>query len=87
MGNLVKSSEKHGIENTLVESVFKDEDILALGEQYQPSVNEIRYGVIGKASDGAILFVVFTIRRGKIRPISSRMANQKEKDVYGKKIR
>jgi len=32
-----------------------------------------------------MLFVVFTIRADKVRVISGRMANKKEKEVYQKK--
>ena len=86
-GNSSKSSEKHGVDNAIVESVFDDNNLLALGEQYQPANSEARYGLIGRALDGDILFVCFTIREGKIRPISSRFANQKERGLYDKEIR
>ncbi len=67
--------------------LFNDSNFLALGEQYQPSAPEARYGILGKATKGHILFVCFTIRQGKIRPISSRIANQRERGFYEKKIR
>jgi uncharacterized DUF497 family protein len=86
-GNSYKSLEKHGIENDLVESSFNDLNLLALGEQYQPPAPEARYGILGKAINGDILFVCFTIRQGKIRPISSRISNQRERGFYEKKIR
>ena len=85
-GNSTKSLEKHGIDNDLVESIFYDPNLLALGEQFQPTVNEARYGILGKAADKEVLFVCFTIREGKIRPISSRVANQKERGLYGKEV-
>lgn len=86
-GNSSKSLVKHGIECDLVESVFRDPSLLVLGEQIQPYVSEARYGIIGKAHDGSILFICFTIRKKKIRPISSRVVNQKERGLYGKEIR
>ncbi len=86
-GNSSKSLEKHGVENELVESIFHDSNLLALGEQFQPPVNEPRYGIIGKAVNGDVLFVCFTIRDGKIRPISSRVAKNKERGFYEKEIR
>lgn len=85
-GNSSKSAEKHGVDNDLVESMFNDSNLLALCEQFQPHVNEARYGIVGKAIDEEILFVCFTIREGKIRPISSRIANQKERGLYDKEI-
>jgi uncharacterized DUF497 family protein len=85
-GNSSKSLEKHGVDNDLVESIFSDSNLLALGEQFQPPVSEARYGVLGRAIKGELLFVCFTIREGRIRPISSRIANQKERGLYGKEI-
>jgi uncharacterized DUF497 family protein len=85
-GNLLKSAQKHGVDCVIVESCFRDADLLALGEQYQPEVFEPRYGMIGKAETGQILFVCFTIRENRIRPISSRFVNQREKELYEKAI-
>jgi uncharacterized protein len=85
-GNSSKIFDKHGIEIGLVESIFYDPFLLALGEQIQPAVNESRYGLIGQASNSEVLFVCFTIREWKIRPISSRLANNKERGLYGQKI-
>lgn len=86
-GNSSKSLEKHGIDNDFVESTFNDSNLMALGEQFQPIVNEARYGILGRALNGEVLFVCFTIREGRIRPISSRIANQKERGLYDKEIR
>ncbi len=85
-GNSIKSIQKHGVENEMVESIFMDKKLLALGEQYQPKVNEARYGVLGKTTSGDILFVCFTIRGNRIRPISSRFANLREREIYEKEI-
>jgi uncharacterized DUF497 family protein len=85
-GNSLKSIQKHGLDNEMVESIFLDENLLALGEQYQPQVNEARYGILGKTKSGEILFVCFTMRWNRIRPISSRHANLKERDLYEKEI-
>jgi uncharacterized DUF497 family protein len=85
-GNSIKSILKHGVENEMVESIFMDDNLLALGEQYQPKVFEARYGVLGKTTSGDILFVCFTIRGNRIRPISSRYANLREREIYEKEI-
>lgn len=81
-GNSTKSKDKHGITVDIVESAFSDENLLALGEQFQPIVNESRYGVIAKSIDSNILFICFTIRDKKIRVISTRLANEKERSFY-----
>ncbi len=85
-GNSFKSIQKHGVDNEMVESIFIDDNLLALGEQYQPETYESRYGIIGKTKAGDILFVCFTVRDKRIRPISSRYANLKERELYEKEI-
>lgn len=85
-GNTTKSINKHGVSTDMTESAFRDPFILALGEQYQPLTCEKRYGVIGQASNGVLLFICFTLREEKIRPISARAANAKERMIYGKEI-
>lgn len=82
-GNSTKNEEKHSITIKMVESAFQDSSLLALGEQYQPSVDEARYGFIAKCRTGEILFICFTLRSGKIRPISARVANKNERNTYG----
>ncbi len=80
-GNLSKSQDKHSVTVDMIESCFSDDQLLALGEQYSPPCNEDRYGMIGKTCNGVICFICFTIREGKIRPISARLANQKERSI------
>lgn len=80
--NLNKSDKKHGVDSSLIESCFYDSNLLALGEQYQPQVDEDRYGMIAKAASGEICFICFTIRDNKIRVISARLANKKERGAY-----
>lgn len=79
--NLDKSYKKHGITPNETEEVFLDEDV-----QIKKDVNhqqqEKRFIAIGKTTEDKLLFVVFTIRIDKIRIISGRMANKKEKGVY-----
>jgi len=43
---------------------------------------EARFRLIGKAWDGQILAVIFTERGERVRIISARMANKKERDFY-----
>ena len=85
-GNNSKSEKKHGITTLMVESAFLDDRILPLGEQFQPLTEEARYGVIAQSTTKEVLFICFTIREGKIRPISSRLANKKERGIYDEEI-
>jgi len=46
------------------------------------SENEERYIVVGKTKNETLLFIVFTIRKNKIRVISARNLNRKEKNLF-----
>jgi len=83
-GNIDKSYQKHGITPNEAEEVFLDEKLIILGD-IKHSNKEKRYSLIGKTTDKKLLFVVFTLRNRKIRIISARKANKKEKNEYGKK--
>lgn len=80
-GNIDKSYQKHGITPNEAEEVFLDKDILLL-EDIKHSKQEERFKAIGKIVKGSILFLAFTIRRDKIRIISARIANKKERRLH-----
>ena len=82
-GNLDKSSQKHGISPHEAEEAFLDEKAIVLRD-VEHSQEEVRYILIGKTSEKKILFIVFTLRARRIRIISARTANSKEKSEYGK---
>lgn len=81
-GNSGKSLRKHFVTDAEIEEVFQDKKLLILGKQIAPETNEPRFGVIGMASSGRIIFVSFTIRELKIRPISARLAEKKIRKLY-----
>lgn len=83
-GNIDKNYKKHGTSIKEAEEVFLDEDLLQL-EDVKHSQNEKRFTVIGKTFQKKLLFAAFTIRNNKIRIISVRMANKKERRIYEKK--
>ncbi len=83
-GNIDKSYEKHGITPNEAEEVFLDKNILFL-EDVEHSQWEERKIAIGKVTKGSILFIVFTVRKHKIRIISARLANRKERRRYNEK--
>lgn len=79
-GNLRKMT-KHLINDKEGESAFYDaRKIIRYDSQH--SDEELRYVCIAKSNQNRILFVVFTIRAGKIRIISARKANKKEERAY-----
>ena len=47
-------------------------------DTYSPT-DEIRYGVLGRTTEGRILVVIFTPRNGMVRVITARDANTTEK--------
>lgn len=83
-GNIDKSYQKHGITPNEAEEVFLDENILLL-EDVEHSKQEERFEAIGKIVRDEILFLAFTIRKDKIRIISARKANKKERRQYEQK--
>ncbi len=83
-GNVDKSYQKHGITPNEAEEVFLDKDILLL-EDIEHSQQEKRIEAIGKVAKGSILFLAFTVRKDKIRIISARVANKKERRQYEQK--
>lgn len=80
-GNVVKNLLKHNIECRQTEEVFFDEYSL-IGDDVKHSYQENRYLIIGQDHQGIILYVVFTQRKNKIRIISARIANKKERRFY-----
>ncbi|MBI2600499.1 BrnT family toxin [Candidatus Daviesbacteria bacterium] len=83
-GNFDKSYQKHGITPNEAEEVFLDQDKL-LQEDIKHSKQEVRYISLGKTTKGCVLLAVFTIRKHKIRVISVRKTNKKERRQYEQK--
>lgn len=82
-GNLDKSYQKHGITPNQSEEIFLDPK-LKIVKDLKHSQKEKRFVAIGKTTSKKILFAIFTIRSQKIRIISARIANQKERKIYEK---
>ena len=83
-GNRTKSSTKHAVAPAEAEEIFLLGQAAPLGVQISPKVSEERYGIVGATVGGRILHVVFTMREGKVRPISARPAHKKERKSYEK---
>ena len=81
-GNRTKSAAKHSVRTEEAEEVFTLGQAAPLGVQVSPLVHEERLGIVGTTSEGRILHVVFTLRDGKVRPISARPAHKKERELY-----
>ncbi|MEI7579518.1 MAG: BrnT family toxin [bacterium] len=80
-GNLDKNLKKHHVSNEEIEQTFWDPNKKAL-KDHKHSELENRQILLGKTFAGRLLFIVFTVRQGKIRVISARDLNKKEFNLY-----
>ena len=79
--NESKILEKHGVTAQEVEEVFFDFRKKILEDKFH-SGKEDRYILLGQTKRRRLLFVVFTVRGNKIRAISARDLNRKERHLY-----
>jgi uncharacterized DUF497 family protein len=81
-GNRRKSLDKHKVTEAEAEQVFVHEPLIV--EDVEHSVREDRYRALGETKDGRRLHVTFTFREEgrKIRVISARDMNRKERAIY-----
>ena len=82
-GNINKNFYKHGVTDTECEEAFFDHKKIVLKDVLH-SGKESRYVLLGQTKRKRLLFTVFTLRNNKIRIISSRDVNNKEKKLYEK---
>jgi uncharacterized DUF497 family protein len=82
-GNLMKNLKKHNVTITEAEELFTSEPFTAILDD-KHSTTEKRYQALGKTKSSRKLFTAFTIRDNKIRVISIRDMNRKEKAAYEK---
>jgi hypothetical protein len=80
-GNRAKC-EKHGVRAATIESLFTRP--LAVLPDEAHSRMEPRFRAVGRSETGRLVFVVFTMRHGRIRPISARYMHAKEAREYEK---
>lgn len=82
-GNSLKSSEKRLVSQAEAEQVFADSELM-ISDDVGHSQHEARHHAMGRTADGRLLHVTFTLRgnRTKIRVISARDMNRKERAIY-----
>lgn len=83
-GNATKNWDRHQVSNGECEEVFFCERLL-VAPDVGHSQTEVRYYGLGQTAAGRMLFVVFTVREGRIRVISARPMNRQERSVYERK--
>jgi len=84
-GNNDKNFKKHNVSNKEAEEVFDSEPLILL-EDAKHSSQEKRYQALGKINKGRLLSIIFTLRE-KVRIISARDMNKKERRGYEKEVK
>ena len=72
---------KHAVQHWECEQVFFNEPLIILDDP-KHSVAEDRSAALGKTDGGRRLVIVYTMRVSKIRVISAREMNKKERRYY-----
>ena len=83
-GNILKNWEKHKVKHTEVEEIFENKPRF-ISKDVKHSRTEERYQILGITNQKRKLSVIFTLRSGKIRVISARNMNLKERLYYEQK--
>jgi uncharacterized DUF497 family protein len=81
-GNIEKNWLKHGVSPLECEEIFFNQPLIVAHDEAH-SVEELRYYALGRTEQDRNLFVVFTLRGDRIRIISARDMNRKERELYG----
>ncbi|MGA3085664.1 MAG: BrnT family toxin [Thermodesulfobacteriota bacterium] len=79
--NTEKLRARHGVAPTECEQIFFNRPFV-VGDDSKHSEKENRFFVLGKTDTGRLLFLVFTVRSNRIRVISARDTNRKEREIY-----
>jgi uncharacterized DUF497 family protein len=80
-GNRDKNKVKHGVSTGETEQVFFNDPLIIL-EDEKHSQTEKRFAAFGTPDTGRKLVVVYTIRGDRIRAISARDMQKKERTFY-----
>ncbi|MEW6171433.1 MAG: BrnT family toxin [Candidatus Omnitrophota bacterium] len=80
-GNINKNYVSHNVTFQECEEIFFNRPIFIALDHIHSHIED-RYYCLGKSNEGRKLFTVFTIRKNKIRIISSRDMSKKEKIIY-----
>lgn len=82
-GNTNKNWQRHGVSTEEAEQAFFDEYKIT-SDDIVHSKTEKRSILLGKTKEERLLYIVYTVRNGKIRIISVRDTNKKEEKIYEK---
>ncbi len=82
-GNIDKNLKRHKVNCQEAEEVFVNQPLIVV-EDIKHSTTEIRFQALGISNSKRLLFISFTVRKQKIRIISIRDMDKKEKNEYKK---
>jgi hypothetical protein len=80
-GNIDKNWIKHGVSPSECEQVFFNQP-LVVADDVTHSDEEARWYALGRTDANRLLFVVFAIRKDRIRVVSARDMSLRERKVY-----
>jgi uncharacterized protein len=80
-GNINKNWIKHKIKVEECEQIFFNRPLITLDDA-KHSEKEKRFYALGRTIENNSLFISFTVRKNKIRVISARRMNKKERKIY-----
>ena len=83
-GNKIKNLTKHKVSQDECEEVFFDSSRKIQKDLFH-SRDEERYILLGHTKQKRLLYIIFTIRKEKVRIISARDINKKERKLYEEK--
>lgn len=81
-GNIDKNWLRHQVTSKECEEVFFNRPLLISLDEKHSTKTEKRFQALGKTNGKRKLFIVFTIRNKKIRVVSARDQNKKERRQY-----
>lgn len=82
--NNLEHIKKHNVEFSECEEVFVNRPFLINEDLEHSSKAEVRFQVLGRTDKGRKVFLSFTIRNKRVRVISARDQNRKERRDYAK---
>lgn len=80
-GNIDKNWIKHGVSPSECEQMFFNQPLI-VAQDIGHSEKESRYYALGRTDTNRLLFLVFTVRKDRIRVISARDMSVRERKVY-----
>jgi uncharacterized DUF497 family protein len=79
--NSEKIKARHNVTPVECEQVFFNIPVVSGDDEKHPEKENCFY-VLGQTDSGRLLFLVFTVRRNRVRIISARDMNRKERRAY-----